>query len=164
MSAIVEYMDKTKQTISGRAIDMFLGRTLLFEQHVYFIVTGLNGVSRVRQDGDPLIEGALLLEIDLNESYRSNLRNLSKCYFDCFARGCVIPVDMGNNLIRQTTLCQLTFYQWARKFCVIEYIQQQLAKLRCRPATNVQIKSALVREVLKPVETPSFRIPAEFLE
>ena len=152
---IVTYMDRVKKRISGRAIDLFLGRSLSLVNYTYCTVTGVEGKApELCGDETDVADGSTIREIDLNESYRSNLKNLSKCCFDLFARGRPLHVDMGNGVVRQTTLCQLMFFQWSRSNCAIEFIETVLAAAN----GNSQIKSALVRASTRAHSPEKYRL------
>jgi len=65
----------------------------------------------------------IINKIRVYESYKLQLRGLSKKNFDPFCRGDRIQQKVGNNIIT-TTNAQILFFKWAIHNKIIDYIRK----------------------------------------
>ena len=65
----------------------------------------------------------IINKISVYESYKLQLRDLSKRNFDPFCRGYRIQQKVGDNIIT-TTNAQISFFKWAIHNKIIDYIRK----------------------------------------
>jgi hypothetical protein len=65
----------------------------------------------------------IINKISVYESYKLQLRELSKRNFDPFCRGYRIQQKVGDNIIT-TTNAQISFFKWAIHNKIIDYIRK----------------------------------------
>jgi hypothetical protein len=112
--------ENKNRKVSGRTIDTLVTRFHKYHNVTYYI----DQTTRQIVDTFRLKNDNILL-FDIGGSYRQMMQQHSKTYFDCFARGESVVhrlKDSGKKIIM--ALCQFTFFIWADRFCVLDFLKQ----------------------------------------
>ena len=115
-SELVHIIDGTKG-ISLRSIDWFI-TNYSKKNNIFYLTYERDGLPTMSEE-DSVFRG----NMNVHQSYKSQLKSYSKKTFDPFCRRDRILFKMGNNEI-ETTIGQLNFFRWALENLVVEYICQ----------------------------------------
>jgi hypothetical protein len=112
---LIEVLDGTKN-ISLRSIDWFI-TNYSKKMNVYYQVYEVGEYPSLMMGQG----GVFLGNLNVHQSYKSQLKSYSKKTFDPFCRRGRIAVEVGDQSV-ETTIGQLNFFRWALQNGVIEYI------------------------------------------
>ena len=115
-SELVNIIDGTKG-ISLRSIDWFI-TNYSKKNNNFYLTYERDGLPTMSEE-DSVFRG----NMNVHQSYKSQLKSYSKKTFDPFCRRDRILFKMGNNEV-ETTIGQLNFFRWALENLVVEYICQ----------------------------------------
>ncbi|KAJ3352328.1 hypothetical protein GGF32_003816 [Allomyces javanicus] len=68
--------------------------------------------------------------VDVYESYRKQLKTVSKSVFDPFRRGEKFQMCFDNAEVITTTWGQLCFFRWLLQYGILDYIEANLAEIQ----------------------------------
>ena len=114
---LIEVLEGTKG-ISLRSIDWFI-TNYSKKMNVYYQVYEVGGYPSLMMGQGGVFRGNL----NVHQSYKSQLKSYSKKMFDPFCRRGRIAVEIGDQSV-ETTIGQLNFFRWALQNGVIEYIDE----------------------------------------
>jgi hypothetical protein len=113
--------------VSGRTIDTLVTRFPKFHNSCYYLdVTDPKNSKIVTQPDYP---GRTTMLFDIGSSYRKKMTQYSKTYFDCFGRGDEVEHKLQNGEVINISICQFTFFIWASRFQVFEFLKDQFQKV-----------------------------------
>jgi hypothetical protein len=106
---------------SGRTIDTLVTRFTKLNESSYYLDLTDNDIKIV----SGYETGRNIIIFDINASYKSKLQQFSKTYFDCFKRGNTVAHQMKDGSVLPISLCQFTFYVWAKNFKILDFLDTQ---------------------------------------
>lgn len=112
--------------LSGRTIDTFVTKYTRYYDTSYNLKRCKDGTYSL-QESQSEEKDQDVIHFNVSLSYKRKVRQFSKAYFDCFARGCEVKHTLQNGQVIHITLCQFSFYIWADKFCIFEYLYKHLS-------------------------------------
>lgn len=110
--------------ISGRTIDTLVTRFPKCRRVCYYL--DVTDKSDVRIVDYANRDGRTVILFDIGSSYRKRMHQFSKSYFDCFGRGNIVRHTMQSGEEIDMSLCQFTFFIWADRFRVFDFLRSQL--------------------------------------
>lgn len=118
---IDEGPSQSGRKISGRTIDALVTRCdKFFNVHYYLDVTDPANAKIVDVCSCP---GRKIELFDVCASYRTNMAQFSKTYFDCFGRGDEVTHQLTSGEQVGICLCQFMFFIWADRFRVFDFLE-----------------------------------------
>ena len=103
--------------VSLRSIDWFITNYSKKKNIYYQVYEDSNGYPTMDEKGNTFVAN-----INVHQSYKSQLKSYSKKTFDPFCRRDRILFVVGDMEL-ETTIGQLNFFRWALTNCIIEYIK-----------------------------------------
>lgn len=100
--------------------------------------------------------GRTIILFDVSASYKAMMRRFSKAYFDCFGRGDETLHTLKSGRVVRIILCQFTYFIWAKKYCVFDFIKSQLPHvitIRQHCQRSKYIPKKRKRKEMKPIES-----------
>ena len=114
-----------RQKPSGRTVDVLVTRFPDYYDVSYYLdITDPNNTFIV---DEPYKHGRDIILFDIGSSYRQKMHQYSKTYFDCFGRGEVVNHILHSGESVAIQLCQFTFFVWAHRFKVFEFLDRRIA-------------------------------------
>lgn len=101
--------------LSGRSIDLFLTTAVHLRNVCYYLTPDANGANVICNEGAGVC-------FNLSNSYKASLKSNTKAFFDCFGRGNIYRIETADGPFI-LPLCQYVFFKWAKKHCVVEFIE-----------------------------------------
>lgn len=130
MLAVKKMIDEgpsLSKKVSGRTIDTLVTRFPRYYNVCYYIdVTDINNTMIVENVDNP---DRKIMLFDVGSSYRKKMHQYSKTYFDCFGRGDEVEHILNNGEVINITICQFTFFIWASRFKVFEFLKNQFERV-----------------------------------
>jgi hypothetical protein len=126
---------------SGRTIDTLVTRFPKYTDVSYYL--DVTDTKKTYIVDYPSADGRTIILFDISSSYRSRMHQYTKTYFDCFGRGDVIEHTLQSGKKLRISLCQFTFFIWAHKFKVFEYLKKNFQKV-------IKVRQYSQRKAYKP--------------
>ena len=147
---IDEGPSQSGRKISGRTIDTLVTRCdKYFNVHYYLDVTDPANARIVDTCSYP---GRKIELFDVGASYRTNMAQFSKTYFDCFGRGDEVTHQLASGEQVGICLCQFMFFIWANRFRVFDFLElhyeQVIGVRKYSQKTTYRPKRCVNRKVL----------------
>jgi hypothetical protein len=124
---LIDGGQSTTKKVSGRTIDTLVTRFPRYHNVCYYLdVTDPNN-TKIVPYSDSLDRTIILF--DIGSSYRNKMHQYSKTYFDCFGRGDEVEHILSDGNIINMSLCQFTFFIWASRFKVFEFLKDEFERV-----------------------------------
>ena len=122
--------NKALKKISGRTIDTLVTRFPRYHNVCYYLdVTDKDNAVIVPYSMIRKHKNKEFILFDIGSSYRKKMHQFSKAYFDCFGRGDEVSHISESGVVINISLCQYTFFIWASRFKVFEFLQKELDRV-----------------------------------
>lgn len=128
IKSLIDDGPEVMKKISGRTIDTLVTRFPRYHNVCYYLdVTDPKNTFIVDSErGGP---GKRVVLFDIGGSYRQKMHQYSKMYFDCFGRGDEVDHRLESGQVLKLSLCQYTFFVWADRFKVFDFLEQEYSKI-----------------------------------
>jgi len=113
--------------VSGRTIDTLVTRFPKYHNVFYYLDVSDKKDTKIVPYSEA--DGRQIILFDIGSSYRSKMHQYSKTYFDCFGRGDEVKHILSTGEAVHISLCQFTFYIWASRFRVFEFLQDEFESI-----------------------------------
>lgn len=113
--------------ISGRTIDTLVTRFPRTHDVTYYL--NIEDPNNIHIISKPLELNKNIVLFDIGNSYRQKMKQHSKEFFDCFGRGDEVEYKLSSGESIGISICQFTFFRWADKFKVFEFLETQYDKI-----------------------------------
>jgi hypothetical protein len=114
--------------VSGRTIDTLVTRFPRYNNVCYHLDVTNPKKPSIIQEKDITPDKVITL-FDIGSSYRHKMHQYSKTYFDCFGRGDEVEHTLTCGTKIRISICQFTFFIWADRFKVFEFLDQEYLKI-----------------------------------
>ena len=116
--------------ISGRTIDTLVTRYPVLSNASYYL--DISDPARpviVDEPASAIVSREHVIAFNIGSAYRQKMHQYSKTYFDCFGRGVEVEHVLSSGESICVSLCQFTFFIWATRFGVFQFLDAQYADI-----------------------------------